>query len=64
LLNKWVSSGYLSQTNTQYLFGLDYSQGKLSVNGKTMDDNAATVVSDMPGMVMPAAGAVPPAAKK
>jgi uncharacterized protein YdgA (DUF945 family) len=65
LLNKWVSSGYLRQTETQYLFGLDYSQGKLSVNGKPMDDNAATVVSDnVPGMVMPVAGAVPLAAGK
>ncbi len=65
LLDKWVSSGYLSQTDTQYLFGLDYSQGNLSVNGKTMTDNAATVVSDnVPGMVMPVAGAVPPAAGK
>jgi hypothetical protein len=63
LLDKWVSSGYLSQTDTQYLFGLDYSQGNLSVNGKTMTDNAAEVVSDnVPGMVMPVAGAVAPAA--
>lgn len=64
LLNKWVASGYLSQTDTQYLFGLDYLQGKLSVNGKTMADTAAEVVSDsVPGMVMPVAGAVPPAKK-
>ena len=65
LLNKWVSSGYLNQTDTQYLFSLDYSQGNLSVNGKTMADDAATVVSEnVPGMVMPVAGAVPPVAGK
>lgn len=46
LLNKWVASGYLSKNNAQYLFGLDYSQGKLSLNGKTMADSAATAVSD------------------
>ncbi len=60
LLDKWVSSGYLSQNNKQYLFALDYSQGKLSVNGKTMADTAATVVSDSVGAVMPSAAVVTP----
>ncbi len=65
LLNKWLASGYLSQTDTQYLFGLDYSQGKLSVNGNTMADTAADVVSEaVPGMVMPVAGALPPEGKR
>jgi uncharacterized protein YdgA (DUF945 family) len=62
LLNKWVASGYLSQSNAQYLFGLDYSQGKLSLNGKTMADSAATVVSDSvvsEVVTAPVAGAVP-----
>ncbi len=61
LLNKWVASGYLSQSNAQYLFGLDYSQGKLSLNGKTMADTAATVMSD--SVVAGVAGAAPPAGK-
>ncbi|MCD6045108.1 MAG: hypothetical protein K0R48_271 [Gammaproteobacteria bacterium] len=61
LLNKWVASGYLSRSDAQYLFSLDYSQGKLSLNGKTMADTAAEVVSDsvVSGVVAPAAGAVP-----
>lgn len=58
LLNKWTASGYLSQNQQQYVFALDYSQGKLSVNGKTMADAAATVSSDVPNMVVPAAPAV------
>ena len=68
LINKWLASGYLSQSNNQYLFSLDYSQGKLSINGKTIADSAAEAVSnDVPGIVvMPAAAAasaVIPAAK-
>lgn len=58
LINKWVASGYLNQSNNQYLFSLDYSQGKLSINGKTIADAAQTVSNDVPGMVvMPAAAA-------
>ena len=47
LLNKWLASGYLNQSNQQYVFALDYSQGKLSINGKVMADAAAGQVPNV-----------------
>ncbi len=51
LLASWVSAGYLKQDHEHYIFALNYSQGKLSVNGKT--------IGDAPGMTAALPAAVP-----
>ncbi len=68
LINKWVASGYLKQNANQYVFSLDYSQGKLSINDKVIADAAQTVSNDVSPSIATAptaaaAAAVIPAAR-